>query len=134
MKHYFTCFSKNIWVVKEEYPLKQGLKRLFLILLSFLFLFVKEEYPLKQGLKLKYHILFTYQPVWRVKEEYPLKQGLKHPKIASFKFVAFSVKEEYPLKQGLKQSRKSKTYKSWRVKEEYPLKQGLKLTLRKEGE
>ena len=42
----------NIQHVKEEYPLKQGLKlcqRNYVLLKNW---YVKEEYPLKQGLKL----------------------------------------------------------------------------------
>ena len=38
-------------MVKEEYPLKQGLK-LYKLLPYINLLLVKEEYPLKQGLKL----------------------------------------------------------------------------------
>ena len=37
--------------VKEEYPLKQGLKHTEVSTLSVVLLIVKEEYPLKQGLK-----------------------------------------------------------------------------------
>ena len=37
---------------------------------------VKEEYPLKQGLKPKYNSVFKLSKI-TVKEEYPLKQGLK---------------------------------------------------------
>ena len=62
---------------------------------------VKEEYPLKQGLKLSRFMLFKPDPN-QVKEEYPLKQGLKLSSTQYCSCTAFSVKEEYPLKQGLK--------------------------------
>ena len=66
----------NIQHVKEEYPLKQGLKlcqRNYVLLKNW---YVKEEYPLKQGLKL-IGLSVTLNSLWSVKEEYPLKQGLK---------------------------------------------------------
>ena len=44
-------FNTLTILVKEEYPLKQGLKQIHLIYLHLLLLMVKEEYPLKQGLK-----------------------------------------------------------------------------------
>ena len=39
--------------VKVEYPLKQGLKPVLLIVLKLFIFTVKVEYPLKQGLKLE---------------------------------------------------------------------------------
>ena len=40
--------------VKVEYPLKQGLKPVLLIVLKLFIFTVKVEYPLKQGLKHRY--------------------------------------------------------------------------------
>ena len=62
--------------VKVVYPLKQGLKHPFFILLSMLFKLVKVVYPLKQGLKPGLSELIIDIDCL-VKVVYPLKQGLK---------------------------------------------------------
>ena len=61
--------------VKVVYPLKQGLKRVYVPKISINFVEVKVVYPLKQGLKPKRNYFF-YLLKW-VKVVYPLKQGLK---------------------------------------------------------
>ena len=62
--------------------------------------FVKEEHPLKQGLKLSISPIYCCCASC-VKEEHPLKQGLKH-EFYWINFLEVDVKEEHPLKQGLK--------------------------------
>ena len=63
-------------LVKIQYPLKQGLKPVWIILELFNFFLVKIQYPLKQGLKPPHNYSAGTQRLC-VKIQYPLKQGLK---------------------------------------------------------
>ena len=59
---------------------------------------VKDQHPLKQGLKLNF--ASTKEPVNCVKDQHPLKQGLKQ--YSPPYIIYYHVKDQHPLKQGLK--------------------------------
>ena len=65
----------NPWVIREQDPLKQGLKLMFNLTLFENNLNIREQDPLKQGLKPNSSLRITGEPL--IREQDPLKQGLK---------------------------------------------------------
>ena len=61
---------------------------------------IREQDPLKQGLKLLY-LRKTIRRHISIREQDPLKQGLKR-QISSFTLLYVLIREQDPLKQGLK--------------------------------
>jgi len=85
--------------IREQDPLKQGLKQSRSEALKKSFFIIREQDPLKQGLKLIESV--TVQPVRSIREQDPLKQGLKPYCVCVFD-PENSIREQDPLKQGLK--------------------------------
>ena len=76
MKRILQHYEPGLTRIREQDPLKQGLKHCFVYNMYFTFL-IREQDPLKQGLKLFFGDYETQK--YYIREQDPLKQGLKLP-------------------------------------------------------
>ena len=86
--------------IREQDPLKQGLKPLTIAVSPSRISSIREQDPLKQGLK-PHFFTVSGDAFIIIREQDPLKQGLKPhdtPLILLYHFI----REQDPLKQGLK--------------------------------
>ena len=114
----------NSHQIREQDPLKQGLKLCILYILSW-----RSFYSRARSTKTRIETLLLRERVkilTGIREQDPLKQGLK-PFIVHVSSRSEEIREQDPLKQGLKQCKISFNPTCNHIREQDPLKQGLKL-------
>ena len=71
--------GKGQFSIREQDPLKQGLKHFGSRCMAMFFGGIREQDPLKQGLKLTLYSICVI--ISLIREQDPLKQGLKHQRL-----------------------------------------------------